>query len=84
MMEDMPVREMTIHEEITALKEYDVPELVIKRIIMKLTEQDERDRRIYADQDKTIARLYDMRRNDIAVIDALGAYLAIQDERKGF
>ena len=76
-----PVRDMTVPEEIQALKEYNVPESVIERIYRKVMECEEMESFRMKTRDDVIQELQQKNRNKDAVIDALGAYMAIQNAR---
>lgn len=76
---DVPVREMTLPEEIQALKEYNVPERVIERIYKKVMECGEMESLRMKNRDEVIQELQQKNRNKDAVIDALGGYLAIKN-----
>jgi hypothetical protein len=76
---DTPVREMTLPEEIQALKEYNVPERVIERIYKKVMECEEAEQLRLKHRDSMIHDLQDSNRNHKAVINALGAYLVLQE-----
>lgn len=78
---DIPVREMTLPEEIHALKEYNVPDHVIDRIYKKVVECGEWERKRIESREAVIQDLQESDRNHKAVINALGAYLAIQGAR---
>lgn len=75
MTDAMPVREMTLEEQIRALKEYDVPEPFIERMLDTLVGMEERVKRRYADKDKLIGILYDTISYKDEAINALGAYI---------
>lgn len=77
--DNRPVREMTLPEEIRALNEYGVPESVIERIYRKVQECEEAEIRMIEYRDSLIHELQEKTRNRDAVIDALGAYLAIKN-----
>ena len=77
---DRPAREKTLPEEIKALKEYNVPDSVIDRIYRKLEECGELENRRIEARDFTIQELHNKNRNKDAIIDALGAYLAIKND----
>lgn len=74
-----PVREMTLPEEIRALSEHNVPDHVIERILRKVEECGEWERRRIESRDTAIQELQESNRNKDAVIDALGGYLAIKN-----
>ena len=76
-----PVREMTLPEEILALKEYNVPDSVVDRIYKKVMECGEWERKRIESREAVIQDLQESDRNHKAVINALGAYLAIQEAR---
>ena len=80
MTEIKEVRELGLIDEIEALKEYNVPEPVIHRIIDKIMRcaEDEKRRNCYFDD--IINNLRDIDRNNKAVINALGCYLRYQDK----
>lgn len=78
---DAPVREMTLPEEIRDLAKYDVPDSVIERIIRKVEECGEWERQRIESRDNVIQDLQESDRNNKAVINALGAYLAIREAR---
>lgn len=76
---DIPVREMTLPEEIQVLKEYNVPDHVIDRIYKKVMEAGEQESFRMKTRDEAIQELQQKNRNKDAVIDALGGYLAIKN-----
>ena len=78
---DVPVREMTLPEEIKALSEYNVPPSVIGRILRKVNGCGEQEQLRLKYRDSIIQDLQESDRNHKAVINALGAYLAIKEAR---
>ena len=79
--ENRPVRDMSVPEEIRALKEYNVPDSVIERILRKIEEGEEQEQLRLKYRDRIIQDLQESDKNNRAVINALGAYLAIQEAR---
>lgn len=79
MIEDRPVREMDLYDEIWALKEYNVPAVIIERMHNKVAEHEEREKVRYRDKDETIARLQLQNSNLISVLNATGYYLRLHD-----
>jgi hypothetical protein len=77
--DNRPVREMTLPEEILALEQYNVPKRVVERIYKKVQECGEAETRMIRHRDSLIQELQEKTRNRDAVIDALGAYLAIKN-----
>ena len=75
-----PVKEMTLPEEIRALSEYGVPESVIGRILKKVNDCAEWERECIESRNTVIQELQKTDRNYRAVINALGAYLAIKED----
>lgn len=74
-------REMTLPEEIRALKEYNVPESVIERILRKVDECAKWEKERIESRDTLIQELQESNRNNKAILDALGAYLVIKNAR---
>jgi hypothetical protein len=75
MVKCVPLRDMDLHERIRALKEYDVPQPVIDRILCELTEYIESEKMMYRDKDKLIGTLYDTISYKDEAINALGAHI---------
>ena len=79
-----PCREMTLPEEIKALKEYNVPEHVIDRILRQVNEKAEWERLREKNYERVIQDLKEKNRNKDAVINALGGYLARKSSMESF
>ena len=77
-MSGSAVREMTLTEEILALKKYNVPDNVIERIFRKVDEMEEWENNRAKNRIKVVKELQDRNRHKDYVIDALGEYLEIK------
>lgn len=79
MGEDMPVRERGLCEEIRALKEFNVPEHIIDRLLCKLAEQAEKEEMRQRNMTEEITRLHIQKSNLISVLNATGYYLSLHE-----
>lgn len=75
----VPVREMTLIEEIGELKEYGVPQNVIDRMRVKAEEAEKWNKKSMENREKTIRAWAEKDRNSQAVINALGSYISNRD-----
>ena len=73
-------QELTLKEEILTLTKYKVPQVVIDCMLEKLKECGEAEKRRIKYRDTYIGILQEENNRKNAVINALGAYLIIQEE----
>jgi hypothetical protein len=79
MTEIKTVKERGLIDEIEALKEFNVPEPVIHRIIDKVMRCAENEKMRYRDKDEEITKLKLQYSNLLAVLNATGYYLSLHE-----